>query len=176
MPYETRLVDGGKGTLRHGSGILTNSELLAACLRFSNEPEETRHIRYMLADFSEVMELQLTPDAIHYAAELNRRSAEISPGMFVAIVAPGPLAYGLSRMWQMLMQDTMWKSAVFHQRAEAIHWLREQLGHGDPNAAILNEFPTLKEESREPAVALRPIVHSEKNGQPLPRSHTAHLP
>jgi len=168
MPYETRLVDEGRGVLRIGSGIVTTSELLEASAKLAMNEAVARNIKYLLADFSEVTDLRLTPNTIHYVAELNRKAAQFSSGAFVAIVAPSPLAYGLGRMWQMLMEEVRWTSAVFHQRAEAIVWLKQQLGQGE--GKTLEHFPYLREESRQLLGSGRlPVVH-EKIEEGLPES------
>lgn len=54
------------------------------------------------------------------------RSAEVNPDALVAVVAPNDLEFGLSRMWQILSDETPWEIRVFRGGEEARMWIRER--------------------------------------------------
>jgi len=138
MPYKSRYVDGGKGVHKTGYGVLTSDDLIQSARRQAGD-ERAKKLKYGLADFSQVIELRLTPDTIERWIEQNRKLAALTPGAFVAIVAPSPMVYGMSRLWQSHAADIGWNSLVFRERHDAILWLRKQLGISEDS----DEYPSL---------------------------------
>ena len=145
MPYESHYVDAGKGLHKYGTGIVTGAELYRNAIQCSADTERGRKLKYCLTDFSEVTDMQATPETMRQVVEVNRKLAEITPGGIVATVAPDPLAYGLVRFWQTFAEDLGWKTNVFQSRAAAIWWLRKQLGLDDPASGVTDEdYPSLR--------------------------------
>ena len=146
MPYETLYVDSGRGIHKIGSGLVTSAEIIQSGVHEANNPERISKFKYALIDFSQTTDLQMTPDGVKQLVEVNRKSARVTQGVFVAVVAPSPLAYGLSRMWQIFAEDMGWNAHVFNTRMDALAWLRKQLKAADDSVDILVEFPSLKGE------------------------------
>ena len=48
-------------------------------------------------------------------------------GIFVVVVAPSEVLFGLSRMWEMLAEREGLISRIVRTRAEAITWLQDEL-------------------------------------------------
>src|SRR5580692_7548926 len=100
MPVETHYVDMGKGAYKHAYGVLTSTDLLVTGLIQSQDVENTRQLKYIFYDFTEVTEVRVGHDAVAQLVELNRKTASHSPGSFAVVVAPNPLLFGLARNWQ----------------------------------------------------------------------------
>ena len=150
MPYTAQYFDDGKGVHKRGYGIVTGLEIFISAMEESRDQERARKLRYGLVDFSEVTDMKVTPDDIRRIVEANRKTAVLTPGAIVAIIAPSELPYALSRLWHTLSDDLGWQANVFHTRADAIAWLRKQLlaqGDSDPE---LTQFPSLRLEPRPP--------------------------
>jgi len=147
MPYTTTFVDDGKGMLKTGSGIVTGLEIFSSALQGGSLDEASaRKLRYGLIDFSETTEMNVIPDDIRRIIEMNRKLAAYTPGALVAIVAPTPLPYALARIWHTFSNDLGWKAHIFHARPDAISWLRKEFLARDSSGALLEQFPSLKEE------------------------------
>jgi len=144
MPYETHYVDSGKGIHKIGIGVVTSTEILLSAVQESTNEERSRKIRYGLVDFTQTTDLQVTTEVVRQLVEINRKLAGYTQGAFVALVAPSPFPYAMSRLWQTFSEDLGWKANVFHDRAAAIAWLRKQLGAEDESSPVLDEFPSLK--------------------------------
>ena len=144
MPAETIYVDDGKGAHKFCRGILTGAEILAMGRKQAADTEATRKLKYYLYDMSQVTDFNIRPEDIALLVEVNRVTADNSPGIPGAIIAPNPLAFGMARVWQSLGQDIGWKIRIFQTRAEGIVWLREQLGGGDVDSPALEAYPSLK--------------------------------
>ena len=146
MPYETLYVDSGKGIHKFGTGVVTSAEVIQSGVTESMNEERVSKLRYGLIDFSQTTELKMTPEGVRQLVHVNRKAATLTQGVFVAVVAPSPLVYGLSRMWQTFAEDLGWNANVFNTRLDALAWLRKQLAAPDGSVDVLIEFPSLKEE------------------------------
>jgi hypothetical protein len=143
MPVQTHYVDMGKGAYKHAYGVLTSTDLLVTGLIQSQDVENTQPLKYILYDFTDVTGVHVGHDVIAPLVELNRRTAAFSQGCLGAIVAPNELIFGMARNWQTLTAAFGWKSQVFHQRDEAISWLRKNLSQQNITSPFLDEFPAL---------------------------------
>jgi hypothetical protein len=147
MSYESFYVDSGKGLHKFGKGIVTSAEIHFSAVHEAIDAERAQKLKYGLVDFSETTDLQMTTESIRHLVEVNRKMADLTPGAFVAVVAPNPQAYGLVRIWQTFTEGLGWKANVFHSRAAAIWWLRKQLGIEDGTGAIEDDYPSLRLEA-----------------------------
>ena len=144
MPVETTYVDGGKGAHKRAHGILTSTDILVTGLTQARDVENTRKLKYLLYDFTDVTEYKVGREVVRELVEINRKTAMLSPGALGAVVAPNPLIFGLAREWQSLASGLGWKVHIFHFREEAIQWLRTELGGGDAANPALAEYPSLE--------------------------------
>ena len=143
MPYTACYVDDGKGVHKTGHGLITGFEIIAGALQEAKIQERSRKLRYFLVDFSDVTEMQVTPEDVRRIIEMNHKTASFVPDSLVAIVAPSALPYAMSRLWHTLSDDLSWKSNVFHTRQDAFAWLRKQMLTRHDPATIRQEFPSL---------------------------------
>ena len=145
MPYETHIVDKGKGVHKIGHGVVTSSEILSSSLQRSIDVKKagSNPVKYALLDFSRVTELQVSRDTVMQVVEIDREIARYSGGCFIAAVAPDSLMFGMARLWSSFSKDLGWESQVFRNRETAKEWLRMQLGHGNPDDCPLDEYPFL---------------------------------
>jgi hypothetical protein len=109
--------------------VLTAQEILEAKAGLLRSPGRLKGIHYALIDMSDVTELHITRDDVLEFVAVDMQIALIVPRrLAVAIVAPGDLAFGVSRMWEAFAEVTRWKTHVFRSRAEAEPWLRPWVG------------------------------------------------
>jgi hypothetical protein len=145
MSYETHIVDMGRGVHKFGIGIVTSAEILANALERTIDAKKKgeNSSKYALVDFTGTTEFQVTSDTVMQLFEINRKLAQYTGEYFVATVAPDSLAFGMSRLWSSMSKDIGWESQVFRDRESAKAWLRTKLGHGNPDACSLDDFPSL---------------------------------
>jgi hypothetical protein len=130
MTYFTEFTPDGTGVLHRGEGIVTGPDLIAAAAEHHRLEERARKLRYGFVDFSQVSELRVSAVEVQTIADENRRTAVFTPNAVVAVIAPLDHAFGVSRMWETLMDATNWTTRIFRDRDEALAWLRKQI----PNA------------------------------------------
>jgi hypothetical protein len=143
MPYTSLYIDGGKGVLKTGSGVVTGPEIISVAREFSLDEIRLCRLVYALVDFSDIEEMRVTPDEVRLIVEIHRKTAALTPGALVAIFAQDPLAYAISRFWHSYSENLGWKATVVHTRTEAIAWLRRELALDVLSANALAQFPTL---------------------------------
>jgi hypothetical protein len=106
-------------------GNTTGYEILNAKAQFFAHPFESSP-RYVLCDFSAVHAFDITRADVQRIVEQDREAARLHPMLAEAVVAPTPISYGMSRMWESLVADVRPLTTVKATRAEVIAWLHEQ--------------------------------------------------
>jgi len=122
MPYDSKFVDGDRGLHMTGSDVVTAQEILTA--KRALDKDKLKQLAWAICDLKSVAELRLSPDEIRDIAALDVEMARMAPQVVVALVAPRADIYGLSRMWQVLVEDTGWVVAIFLSFDEAKTWVR----------------------------------------------------
>lgn len=127
MGIEVQLTADGLGAVYLGFGRLSGDDLLEADRRMRLELERNPGIRYLLIDHSEVSEQGVDTASLRALAERAGDVLISIPSGFVAIAAPTPVMFGLSRMWEMLAGQPGLATRVARTRSEALAWLEGEL-------------------------------------------------
>jgi len=120
MPMRYMLDKGHRLMLVTGSGRLTAADVKAVLDQARRDPDFN-------ADFDEFVDLRAVTE-IDIAADeirtLTRRKLW-SPKSRRAFLAPNPVAFGMSRMWQAYIEffEDMERIAVFYDLSKALKWL-----------------------------------------------------
>jgi hypothetical protein len=127
MPYSTEFIDGGRGVIHLGEGVLTGDELIAGSLLVRERAEREGRIEYGLTDLSAVIEFRASPKDLRRLADAQMTLARIIPRGISAVVATSEHIFGMARMWEAYAEDTHWAIRVFRDREAAELWLRETI-------------------------------------------------
>ena len=127
MPIELEIIHGGTGLVRKGSGHLTGSELIRSVTEFIASGEDVKKVIYSIVDYSLVDSIDITYEQIRSLAEINKNTSEINPNIIVAIISPKDEIFGLSRMWEVYVEQIPWPTKVFRARPGAEAWIKEQI-------------------------------------------------
>src|SRR5437773_477026 len=122
MPWTSDFSSDG-ATIRY-HGRLTGAEILQAKADFFAHAFTTG-ARFVLCDFSAVADFDVTPHDVQRIIDQDRRAVSIHPKLAEVVVAPEPLSFGMSRMWEEQIEDTRPRVAVKKSRVEAMAWLAE---------------------------------------------------
>ena len=126
MPIQT--FRKAKGLILVYSGQISHKEMLDVRATFGNDLPKMEKCRFLLVDLRDAALAQISTDALKELAGLHSVLAEHTfTGLPVAVVAPRDLEYGLSRMWQVFVEENGWETMVFRLRTEAERWLQERL-------------------------------------------------
>ena len=113
----------GIGIVGIGVGVVSGQDLLDATARLHEERAHNPNLRYAVMDLSAISQGQIDTESVRVIA----KPADGTPQLTVAIVAPSDVLFGLSRMWEMLAEQTGLATRVVRTRAELITWLQEEL-------------------------------------------------
>ena len=128
MPVKFADTADGVGNLTTATGTLTGEEHIAALEAHLSQPEEDlRRYRYSLIDLTAVTELKVPTEDVHTVARMCQAAAAINPDVIVAVAAERDIGFGLSRMFEILVDTTDWETMVFRTREAAEEWIRNRV-------------------------------------------------
>ena len=127
MPIEVKYLDGGKGTFFDGKGDITGEDIIGANKEIFSSEEKIRRYKYTLLDLTSMDDFDVLTSDVEEIARINIGAAEIIPDFVVAIAARKDIVFGLSRMWQTLVDSTTWETKVFRTVDEAKVWIKERV-------------------------------------------------
>lgn len=126
MPIEIKDMDAGRGVIICGRGFLSDQEYNQALREHLSQPtEKLRGYYWSFSDFTAITGTDAKTETIREVARMCVNAAESNVDPVVAIAGTQDVAFGLSRMFEMLASDAHWQVCVFRARDEAIRWIRE---------------------------------------------------
>jgi hypothetical protein len=117
MPFSLHVDEGRKVIHISAEGGVTNAELMALINRLRREPALLAGYP-ILYDSSAVTDISINCGLIQSLATTGRGDKNL-----VAIIAPGPAAFGLARMYQKLGDVRGNRIQVFTNADDALVWL-----------------------------------------------------
>jgi hypothetical protein len=127
MPVELKYYDNDSGVLFIGKGVITGRELIEATKIHYYDKERMKLYRYGLCDYINVDGVEVSRQEIETLVQMNVSAADIIRDGVVAIVAKDNLAFGLIRMFQIMMDKLNWELHTSRSRDENILWLTEKV-------------------------------------------------
>jgi len=129
MPALLELTQDGRGYIMKCSGILTFSDIFDIKQKIDASPHDISNTSFWLVDLRDVKEIRLESSDVHQIVHMDRKLAQKMPHAAVAIVAPNDVAFGVSRMWEILAEDIGWPTGVFRKIQDAELWVNARLAH-----------------------------------------------
>ena len=127
MPISIEGRQDGAGVIYHCHGDMTIDDFFQAGIGFLAFPEEIKKWRYAIIDLTFVGAMKINSDDIRTVVEQNKRVAALAiPGAILAVASPKDPGYGLSRIWEVLMEQIGWEIMTFRSRPEADAWIRQR--------------------------------------------------
>jgi hypothetical protein len=136
MPIDIKDTDNGLGIIFSGSRIITENEYLDIYKKhLTQDRDKFQKYAYSLNDWTAVAEVEVSSGAIAQIADLCKNAATINPDLVVTHSSNQAITYGLSRMWEILADETKWEIMVFRNREDAEDWIRQKVKekHGISN-------------------------------------------
>ncbi|HYX67585.1 MAG TPA: hypothetical protein VE825_00510 [Terriglobales bacterium] len=126
MPIEAHILQGGAGRLWAIHGVLSGKELIARNEE-SLSSKSYEGVRWLIIDESRVTSVDISTEEIRRITQQDDRLAAVLPKLVTAIIVPQDLAFGMTRMWEMLTERPGWSTRAFRTWPEAETWLREEV-------------------------------------------------
>ena len=129
MPIEIQYVDGGLGVLYLGKGIVTGEDIINSNKQIFSSEEKMVNNKYGLIDYSNVTQFEVSTSEVEIIASQNKKASEYIPDAVVAVVAEKDIEFSMTRMWEMVAENTglQWNIMVFRDREKAEIWIKERV-------------------------------------------------
>lgn len=118
--FSTTFIQGGQGLILKGTNEVTWSQMYDAKKALAQDG--CCSVSFAMIDLEEVTQLHMTHEQMREMIHIDRVLAKKNPRAVVAVAAPKDHVFGLARMWQSLVDEFGWKTAVFRSREEAVRW------------------------------------------------------
>jgi len=138
MPIKVNFIDDGKGVEFMSSGIITGKEIIEANKEIYT-PQHLPKLRYKIIDRTNCTDYRVTSNEIRIIANQDKEASKINNDITVLLVTQSILQYGMTRMWQMLSENTGFKSEIFDAREKADEYIKKvfpQNEQGKPNIKL----------------------------------------
>jgi hypothetical protein len=126
MTIEINYIDDGVGIEIFASGVVTGDEIIEAHKEIYNSDNLTKQ-KYQIIDRRECKEYLVSSEDVKKIAEIDIVASKSNPDIIIAIIASTDLQFGMSRVWQVYVEDSKFETQVFRDRKTAEGWLKKQL-------------------------------------------------
>jgi hypothetical protein len=122
MPIRT-IIERDAGLIRtSASGRITGPDLVEYYHRLRAHPDFRGSLNEIF-DATQVEAIDLTADDVRRLSSVTEEFTRRGVPVKVAIVAPGDLEFGMSRMYEMLQVQSVNELKVFRERSAAENWI-----------------------------------------------------
>ncbi len=126
MPVRIEYTKDGIGVVLYHEGVVSGDELINAITEVYKD-ERYPGLKYWIGDRTGCTEFQPDTNCLQRIAELNRKESIRNPGLLLALVASKDVQFGMSRMFQVLAEESSFITNVFRDRKTAEDWIRQEL-------------------------------------------------
>ena len=126
MPIDVRVVEQGSGVVWLGKEVVTGADLRTAAERTYASGQAVRRLEYILVDFTEISGFDVDNKDIAALSEQDREAAAQNPSLIIVAACSQDLAFGMSRMREIMLSDTKLSTRVCRTLSDARSWLEEQ--------------------------------------------------
>ena len=126
MAIKIQYIDDGVGIKIIASGIVTGEEIIEAHKEIYSKTNLKKQ-RYQIIDRSNCKDYQVSSTEVQRIADIDKAAAKINPNIFMALISPTDVQFGMSRMWEAFIGETPFVTKVFRDRKSADEWIEEQL-------------------------------------------------
>lgn len=84
---------------------------------------------YGLIDYSDITEFEVSTSELETIASQYEKASEYLTDGIIAVVAKNDLVFGISRMWEALVENTglKWEIVVLRAKEDAEAWIKERV-------------------------------------------------
>ena len=125
MPVKINILEGGIGIEFISSGIVTGKEIIEANKKIYNR-EHLERLKYKIIDRSDCTDYKVTTEEIEIIANQDIKASKINNNITILLITQTDLQYGMTRMWQVLSEETGFESIIFKDRPSANEYINEK--------------------------------------------------
>ena len=129
MPIKIEYLDNGIGFIFIGEGVITGDDIINSNKIIFSSKERMRKYKYGLIDYSNITQFNVSNPEIEIIASQDKKASKYIPDGVLAVTAKKDLEFGLTRMWEMIVENSgvQWETMVFRLRQDAEAWIKEKV-------------------------------------------------
>lgn len=134
MPIEIKDSDGGIGYIIAIQGLITDQELIDAFKEhLTQDIEKFKKYKYILFDHTGLTKMDITDETVEFTSEIVTDASKVNPDLIAAMVANVSIGADIdhisrvSRMHELFIYRSRWKTMIFRTRIEAVRWIKKKV-------------------------------------------------
>ena len=134
MPIEIQDCDDGIGNIIESRGMVTDQELIDSLKRhLTQDKKKFKKYKYILFDHTTLTKMDITNETVEFIAGLCADASRVNPDSIVAMVtnvtigANIDLINRISRMHELFVYRSCWKTMLFRTKPQAVRWIKEKV-------------------------------------------------
>jgi hypothetical protein len=129
MPILIENKDSGQGVVFVGKDTVSGQDIIDANTKILTFKEGMKNSKYCIVDYSNITEYEVSTSEIKIIASQDKEVALYLPDYIVAIVAKENHEFGVSRMWEAIIEinGLNWETMVFRGRDDAEQWIKTKI-------------------------------------------------
>ncbi len=129
MPIKIENLDDGLGVLFVGEDSVSGSDLIRANETIFSSVERMKKYKYGIIDYSDITQFEVSASETETIASQDMKASEYIPHGFVAIIVKTDLEFGVSRMWETIIENygLPWETDIFRERKDAEKWVKKKV-------------------------------------------------
>jgi len=126
MSVKVNILENGKGVEMLLKGEVQGRDILLALDEVYNE-RNIESQEYQIIDKSKCTEYNVTCEEIEAIANVDKLASKTNSKIIMAIIESETLLFSLTELWQIQVEDFIFKSKAFIHRDHALEWIKENV-------------------------------------------------
>jgi hypothetical protein len=122
-----KFLDNGAGVRYRYWGRVTGDDFIKANEELFSSQERFNRIRYSLIEPGQMEAIDVSASELFRIVGQDSRASAVNPDIVIAVCADTDLAFGISRLWELMCRTLPWEIMVFRAKADAYAWTRERV-------------------------------------------------
>lgn len=134
MPIEIKDSDGGIGNIIAIQGLITDQDLIDAFKEhLTQDIEKFKKYKYILFDHTGLTKMDITDETVEFISGIGTDASKVNPDLIAAMVANVSIGADIdhisriSRMHELFIYRSRWKTMIFRTRIEAVRWIKKKV-------------------------------------------------
>jgi len=128
MPFEWKYTHDGAGVVMTAKDTISADDIFQFLTEVFSPDDDLPRKRFILCDYSHSTDSSITFEEVRLIAKNTNEYSKTNPEIVVASSAPEPLLFGLTRIWEVMVEGSTWTTFVTQSLSEALDWIRNETG------------------------------------------------
>ena len=129
MTIRVEYLDNGIGILYIGTDIVTGDDIINSNKEVFSSEDKIKKYKYGLIDYRNINQFNVSNTEIEIIVSQEKEASKYIVDPILAVVAMKDLEFGLSRMWETMVElsGIEWETKIFREREKAEIWIKDKI-------------------------------------------------